>query len=65
MTVQPVMGAERTVFYRERAASYYSAGPYTMVGTPGEGDGVYPAGERGEQGVQQPPLSDRLHLPCP
>lgn len=32
MTVQPVMGAERTVFYRERAASYYSAAPYTMVG---------------------------------
>lgn len=31
MTVQPVMAAERTVFYRERAASYYSAVPYTMV----------------------------------
>jgi len=36
MTVQPVMAAERTVFYRERAASYYSAAPYTMVwGQPG------------------------------
>jgi ABC-type multidrug transport system ATPase subunit/ABC-type multidrug transport system permease subunit len=31
MTVQPVMAAERTVFYRERASSYYSAVPYTMA----------------------------------
>lgn len=31
MTVQPVMAAERTVFYRERAASYYSPVPYAMV----------------------------------
>lgn len=31
-TVQPVMAAERIVFYRERAASYYSAAPYALVG---------------------------------
>lgn len=31
MTVQPVMGAERTVFYRERSSSYYSPLPYAMA----------------------------------
>jgi hypothetical protein len=31
MTVQPVMGAERVVFYRERSSSYYAPGPYAVV----------------------------------
>lgn len=31
MTVQPVMGAERTVFYRERSSAYYAPGPYAVV----------------------------------
>jgi hypothetical protein len=31
MTVQPVMAAERVVFYRERSSSYYAAGPYAVV----------------------------------
>ncbi|CAM6099489.1 unnamed protein product [Calypogeia fissa] len=30
VTVQPVVEIERTVFYRERAAGMYSAGPYAM-----------------------------------
>lgn len=29
-TVQPVVGIERTVFYRERAAGMYSALPYAF-----------------------------------
>jgi hypothetical protein len=33
MTVQPVMGAERTVFYRERSSAYYAPGPYAVVRT--------------------------------
>ena len=32
MTVQPVMSAERAVFYRERSSYYYSPIPYTVVG---------------------------------
>lgn len=31
MTIQPVMSAERTVFYRERSSSYYSPGPYAIA----------------------------------
>lgn len=30
-TVQPVVATERTVFYRERAAGMYSAGPYAIA----------------------------------
>ncbi|KDD76344.1 ABC-2 type transporter, partial [Helicosporidium sp. ATCC 50920] len=33
MTVQPVVYAERIVFYRERAASMYSPGPYSFATT--------------------------------
>jgi len=29
-TVQPVVGIERTIFYRERAAGMYSALPYAL-----------------------------------
>lgn len=31
MTVQPVVGAEREVFYRERAAAMYATGPFALV----------------------------------
>jgi len=31
MTVQPLVGAERVVFYRERAAMLYSPGPYSLA----------------------------------
>ena len=31
MTVQPLASAERIVFYRERAASMYSPGPYSLA----------------------------------
>lgn len=31
MTVQPVMAAERTVFYRERSSAMYSPAPYAIV----------------------------------
>lgn len=31
MTVQPVVGAEREVFYRERASSMYATGPFALV----------------------------------
>lgn len=31
MTVQPVVGIERTVFYRERAAGMYSALAYAFA----------------------------------
>lgn len=31
MAVQPVYGAERPVFYRERAARMYSPGPYALA----------------------------------
>lgn len=30
-TVQPVVGVERTVFYREKAAGMYSAIPYALA----------------------------------
>ena len=30
-SVQPVVGVERTVFYRERAAGMYSAFPYAFA----------------------------------
>ncbi len=33
MTVQPVVGAEREVFYRERAAAMYATGPFALVST--------------------------------
>jgi hypothetical protein len=31
MTVQPVVGGEREVFYRERAASMYATGPFALA----------------------------------
>ena len=43
MTVQPVIGAERTVFYRERSSSYYSPGPYAVVRGRGAGRRWWPA----------------------